>query len=147
MLGTRGARRALVSTATLLSIVSLVGFALCLIFQWPSLFVLGKAADSRVTLADLVTGTVLSPPLAPWLILIVSALLATSARWWGTVAVVLLSALGVVFTIGGWGEAFGPANPSVPRAVLLVGGIVWMLLGASLAILGVRELSARLRQR
>lgn len=145
MLGTRGARRALVSTATLLSIVSLVGFALCLIFQWPSLFVLGKAADSRVTLADLVTGTVLSPPLAPWLILIVSALLATSARWWGTVAVVLLSALGVVFTIGGWGEAFGPANPSVPRAVLLVGGIVWMLLGLSLATFGVRELIARRR--
>ena len=138
-------RRALVSTATLLSIVSLVGFALCLIFQWPSQFVLGQSADSKVTLADLVTGTVLSPPLAPWVILIVSTVLATSTRWWGTVGVVVLSALGVVFTIGGWGEAFGPPNPSVPRAVLLVGGIIWMLLGLSLATFGVRELLARRR--
>jgi hypothetical protein len=141
-----GAKGALVSTATLLSVVSLVGFALCLIFQWPSSFVLGQAADSRVTLADLVSGTVLSPPLAPWVILIVSTMLATSTRWWGTIAVVVLSALGVVFTIGGWGEAFGPANPAVPRSVLLVGGIVWMLLGLSLATFGIRALLARLRR-
>jgi hypothetical protein len=140
-----GARRALIATATVLSIVSLIGFALCLIFQWPSLFVLGHTADSKVTLADLVTGTVLSPPLAPWAILILSTALATSTRWWGTVGVVVLSALGVIFTIGGCGEAFGPANPSVPRAVLLVGGIVWMLLGLSLATFGVRELLARRR--
>jgi hypothetical protein len=142
---TFGAKGALVSTATLLSIVSLIGFALCLIFQWPSLFVLGHAADSKVTFADLVTGTVLSPPLAPWAILIVSTMLAASTRWWGTIAVIVLSALGVMFTIGGWGEAFGPANLSVPRSVLLVGGLVWMLLGLSLATLGVRELLARLR--
>lgn len=146
MPGPLNTTRALVSTATLLSIVSLIGFVLCLIFQWPSLFVLGQATDSKVTLADLVTGTVLSPPLAPWVILIVSTLLAASTRWWGTVAVVVLSALGVVFTIGGWGEAFGPANPSVPRAVLLVGGIVWMLLGLSLATFGVRELLTRMRR-
>jgi hypothetical protein len=140
-------RRALVSTAAALSIVSLVGFVLCLVFQWPSAFVLGKAASSRVTLGDVVTGTVLSPPLAPWVILTVSALLARSSRWWGTVATILLSLLGVVFTIGGWGEAFGPPNPYVPRSVLLVGGVVWMLLGLSLATFGVRELIARVRDR
>lgn len=145
MLRALGAKRALVLVATLLSIVSLVGFALCLIFQWPSRFVIGQAVQSKVTLGSLVTGTVLSPPLAPWVILIVSALLATSERWWGTVAIVVLSVLGVVFTIGGWGEAFGPPNPAVPRAVLLVGGIVWMVLGLSLATFGVRALLARRR--
>ena len=80
------------------------------------------------------------------MILIVSAVLATSTRWWGTVAVVVLTALGVVFTIGGWGEAFGPPNANVPRTVLVVGGIVWMLLGLSLATFGARELVARLRR-
>lgn len=139
--------RPLVATAATLSLLSVVGFALCLIFQWPSQFVLGHAASSRVTLGDVVTGTVLSPPLLPWVVLVVATVLARSKRWWGAIAVGVMTLLGVVFTVGGWGEAFGPSNPYVPHSVLLVGGIVWMLLGASLAILGVRELSARLRQR
>lgn len=145
MLRARSTHQALVFVGAVLSIVSIAGFGLCLVFQWPSQFVLGQTADSKVTLSDLVSGTVLSPPLAPWAILVVSTLLATSRRWWGTVAIVILSLLGVVFTIGGWGEAFGPANPNVPRSVLLVGGIVWMLLGLSLATFGARELLTRLR--
>ena len=147
MLKTSNAKQRLISTAVMLSIVSLVGFVLCLIFQWPSQFVLGEVADSRVTLSDIVPGTVLSIPLAPWAVLIVVTLLATSQRWWGTVAVAVLCLLGVVFVIGGWGEAFGPANPYVPRTVLLVGGILWMLLGLSLLIFGVLELVNRLRRR
>jgi hypothetical protein len=142
---TRSARQPIVVTASVLAIVSLVGFVLCLIFQWPSQFVLGQVADSRVTLADVMTGTVLSPPLVPWIILVVATLLATSRRWWGTVAIVALSLLGMVFVIGGWGEAFGPANPRVPRWVLLLGGMVWMLSGTLLALFGVRALLARLR--
>jgi hypothetical protein len=147
MLMTRSARPPLVVTAAILAIVSLIGFVLCLIFQWPSQFVLGQVADSRVTLSDIMTGTVLSPPLVPWIILVVAALLATSGRWWGTVAIVVLSLLGIMFAIGGWGEAFGPANPHVPRSVLFLGGIVWILLGMSLPIMGIRELLARLRHR
>jgi len=145
MLMTRSVRQPLVATASVLAIVSLIGFVLCLIFQWPSQFVLGQVADSRVTLSDVMTGTVLSPPLVPWIILVVAALLATSRRWWGTVAIVVLSLLGIVFVIGGWGEAFGPANPHVPRSVLFLGGIVWMLLGMLLPMFGVRELRIRLR--
>lgn len=145
MLRARSTQQALVLVGAVLSIVSLLGFVLCLLFQWPSQFVLGGTADSRVTLADLVSGTVLSPPLVPWVILVVATSLATSRRWWGTAATIVLSLLGVVFTIGGWGEAFGPANPSVPRMVLVVGGIVWMLLGLSLAAFGARELLTRLR--
>jgi len=147
MFETHNAHQRLIATAVMLSIVSLVGFVLCLIFQWPSQFVLGEVADSRVTLADIVPGTVLSIPLVPWAVLLVCTLLGTSPRWWGTVAVGVLCLLGVVFVIGGWGEAFGPANPSVPRTVLLVGGSLWMLLGLSLLIFGVLALVNRLRRR
>jgi hypothetical protein len=143
----RSPKQPLVATASALVIVSLIGFVLCLIFQWPSQFVLGQVADSRVTLSDVMTGTVLSPPLVPWIILVGAALLATSRRWWGTVAIVALSLLGLVFVIGGWGEAFGPANPHVPRSVLFLGGIVWMLLGMLLPMFGIRELLARLRHK
>lgn len=147
MLRVNTANQRLTSTAVIISLVSLVGFVLCLIFQWPSQFVLGEVADSTVTLSDLVSGTALSTPLAPWVVLIACALLATSRRWWGTVAVVLLCLLGVVFVIGGWGEAFGPTNPYVPHMVLLVGGILWMLLGLSLLTFGVLEIINRLRSR
>jgi hypothetical protein len=143
----RSENHLLVLTGAVLSAASLVGFVLCLVFQWPSQFVLGDAVHTRVTLADVVTGTVLSPPLVPWVVLVASTLLARSGRWWGTVATVLLSLLGVVFTIGGWGEAFGPANPYVPGSVLLGGGIAWMVLGVSLFAFGVRELIARRRGR
>ncbi len=147
MLKTNNTKQRLISTAVMLSIVSLFGFVLCLIFQWPSQFVLGEVADSRVTLSDIVAGTPLSIPLAPWAALIMVTFLATSQRWWGTIAVVVLCLLGVLFVIGGWGEAFGPPNPYVPRPVLLVGGILWMLLGLSLLIFGVLELVNRLRSR
>ena len=147
MLKTNNTTQRLISTAVMLSIVSFFGFVLCLIFQWPSQFVLGEVADSRATLSDIVPGTALSIPLAPWAALIVFTFLATSRHWWGTVAVVIQCVLGLVFVIGGWGEAFGPPNPYVPRTVLLVGGIVWMLLGLSLLIFGVLELVNRLRSR
>ena len=142
----RAASRPLVAAGAALAIGSLVGFGLCLLFQWPSQFVLGGVADARVTLADLVSGTVLSPPLAPWAVLVVSTWLAGSPRWWGVVATVILCLLGVVFAIGGWGEAFGPPNPAVPRAVLLAGGVAWMLLGLSLPLFGVRALLERRRR-
>lgn len=59
MLKASSANQRLISTAVMISIVSLVGFVLCLIFQWPSQFVLGEVADSRVTLSDIVSGTAL----------------------------------------------------------------------------------------
>ncbi len=147
MLKTNNVNQRLISTAVMLSIVSLVGFVLCWIFQWPSTFVLGEVADARVTLSDIVEGTPLSIPLVPWAVLIVTTLLATSQRWWGTVAVGVLCLLGVVFLIGGWGEAFGPPNPYVPHTVLVVGGIFWMLLGLSLLIFGTLALVNRVRSR
>jgi hypothetical protein len=38
------------------AVLAIIGFALCLIIQWPSQFVLGQMADSRVTLSEVMTG-------------------------------------------------------------------------------------------
>lgn len=131
--------------ASLISIVSLIGFVLALVFQWPSHFVIGEVRDSRVTLDDLVAGTVTSIPLPPWIALVVFTLLASSRRWWGTLGAIGLCVMGVVFVIGGWGEAFGPPNPNVPRLVLLVAGIVYGVLGLSLSISAALDLIDRAR--
>lgn len=136
----------LVSVAALISAVSFFGFVLAFIFQWPSYFVPGGvAADSKVTLGDLVDGTPLSIPLVPWAVLIAFTFLASSRRWWGTIAVVVLCLLGMLFIFGGWGEAFGPPNPDVPRAVLLAAGLVYGLLGLSLLLSGILDLIDRIK--
>ena len=104
-------------------------------------------ADHNVTLADIGSGTVTSIPLAPWIALIVFALLARSRRWWGTLAVVVLCLLGVLFIIGGLGEVFTPPTPYVPRAVLVTAGVVSGVLGLSLLVAGVIDLIDRVGTR
>jgi magnesium-transporting ATPase (P-type) len=138
--------RRLFSVAVLISVLSVVGFVLAYVFQWPSEFVIGEVSEHNVTLVDMFSGTVSSLPLAPWLALIVFALLARSRRWWGTLAVVLLCLLGVLF-IGGLGEVFTPPTPYVPRAVLIAAGVVYVVLGLALLLSGIADLIDRVRAR
>jgi hypothetical protein len=72
--------RRLFSVAVLISMLSVVGFVLAYVFQWPSEFVIGEVSEHNVTLVDMFSGTVSSLPLAPWLALIVFALLC-SPSW------------------------------------------------------------------
>jgi len=138
-------RRVFVVALVLIS-MSLVGFLLALIFQWPSDFVLGDKPDSKVTLADFVPGTVTSIPLAPFAVLVVVTLLVRSRRWWGTLANVVLTLLGAVFVVGGLGEVTSD-NPHVPKAVLVVAGATYVLLGLSLIFTGALDLVGRWRSR
>ena len=139
--------RRLFSVAVMINVLSVVGFILAYVFQWPSEFVIGEVTEHNVTLADIVTGTVTSIPLAPWIVLVVVTLLARSRRWWGTLAAGVLSLLGVVFMIGGYGEVSTPPTPYVPRAVLVVAGVVYCALGLSLLVTGVIDLIDRVRTR
>jgi hypothetical protein len=132
--------------AAALIVLSLVGFVLALVFQWPSDFVLGEKADSKVTLADFVPGTVTSIPAVPFAVLVVATLLVRSRRWWGTVANAVLTLLGGVFIVGGLGEITSE-SADVPKAVLVVAGSLYVLPGAVLVVTGVLDLVARWRSR
>lgn len=136
--------RRLVSVAVLIFVVSVVGAVLAVAFQWPTQF--DGSGNPNVTAGEFVTGgTATSIPLFPWIALGVFAFLARSRRWWGNVAVVGLCLLGVVFIIGGYGEAFAPSTPYVPRAVLVGAGVVYGFLGLSLLSSGITELIDRAR--
>lgn len=138
----RPATKRLISVAALTFAVSLVGAVLAIVFQWPTQF--DGSGSPNVTAGEFVTGgTATSIPLVPWIALGVFALLARSRRWWGTIAVVGLCLLGPLFVIGGMGEAFAPATPHVPRAILVVSGLVYGFLGLSLLISGVLDLADR----
>jgi hypothetical protein len=54
----------LLSVAVLINVLSVVGIILAYVFQWPSEFVIGEVTEHNVTLADIVTGTGTSLPLA-----------------------------------------------------------------------------------
>lgn len=134
------------AVALLIISLSVIGFALALVFQWPSDFVLGDEPDARVTLGDLVQGTVTSIPLAPFVVLVVCTLLVRSRRWWGALAAVVLTLLGGVFTVGGLGE-IASDNANVPKAVLVVAGATYVLLGLTLFVSGIVDLVGRWRSR
>jgi hypothetical protein len=129
----------------LIFIASVAGLVLALIFQWPAQLG-GGSGNPNITPGDLVAnGTVTSLPLGPRIALTVFALLARSRRWWGTIAVVVLSLLGALFIFGGLGEAFAPPTPYVPRVVLIAAGVVYGGLGLALLLSGIAELIDRVR--
>lgn len=144
--GSDRAQRQVFTVAVVLIASSVIGFLLALVFQWPSEFVLGEEPDSEVALEDLVTGTVTSIPLLPLLVLVAAALLVRSRRWWGAVATLVLTLLGGVFVIGGLGE-ITTEKAEVPRAVLVVAGAFYVVLGAALVLSGLNALVQRARGR
>lgn len=138
--------RRVFAVALVLISASLAGFLLALVFQWPSDFVLGDEPDSKVTLGDFVPGTVTSIPLVPFAVLVVATLLVRSRRWWGTVANVVLTLIGGVFVVGGLGEITSD-NAHVSKAVLVVAGATYVLLGLALVVTGALDLIGRWRDR
>ncbi len=141
-----GQGRRVFTVGLLLISLSLVGFLLALIFQWPSDFVLGDKPDAKVTLGDFVQGTVTSIPLVPFTVLVVATVLVRSRRWWGTVANVVLTLIGGVFVVGGLGEITSD-NAHVPKAVLVGAGATYVLLGLLLVLTGAVDLLGRWRER
>ena len=129
--GAEQARQRAFAVAAGVIALSIVGFLLALAFQWPSDFVLGEEPDTKVTLADLATGTVTSIPLPPLVVLVLATMLVRSTRWWGTAALVVLALLGLVFTVGGIGEVTS-SNPHVSEAVLVTAGTVYVLVGLAM---------------
>ena len=136
----------LVFVCVLLLAVSVVGFVLALIFQWPSDVVIGPSRPN-VTAADSVRGTVTSIPLVPMIALAVCALLAPSRRWWGTLAVVMLCLLGGLFFIATFQEVVTPPPAYVPGAVRVGAIALYGLLSAFLIRLGIADLIDRARRR
>lgn len=145
---TTGAERAAdraFGTALVLVGMSLAGFALALVFSWPSTFVVDEGAtDGDVGAADFVNGTVTSIPLPPLLALLLGAAIVRRRDRWGAVGSLLLALLGVVFVIGGAGEITSD-NDAVPTVVLLLAGLAYVLAGGTLLVTAVRALLARRR--
>ena len=83
-------------------------------------------------------GTLTSIPLPPMIALAVFAILAQSQRWWGTLAVVALCLLGVLFFFAALAEV--QPNPYVPLIVMVGAVVAYGILGVLLVLSGVIDL-------
>ena len=85
-----------------------------------------RSPSSNVTPLDIKQGTLTSIPLPPIIALAVFTILAQSRRWWGTLAVVALCLLGMLFIFATLEEV--QPNPYVPLAVQVVAIVVYGIL-------------------
>ncbi len=135
----------LVAVSVLILAVSLAGAVLAYIFGWHTQL---GSDNPNLTIGELAArGSVTSIPLAPLIALAVFTFLARSRRWWGTLAVVGLCLLALVFVAASVAEVEAPFVPSYPRAVLLVSVTVYILLALALLLSGLLELVDRARTR
>jgi hypothetical protein len=137
----------LVSVSVLILITFIIDLVVSIVYKLPYEF--GGHGDPNTVAEDFVAhGTALAPPLVPIILLVVFAILAPSRRWWGTLAVVGLIILGVVFIIGGLGESFVPGDFSGIGAIG-IGALraVGLLLALLMVLFGVLDLMKRQRRR
>ena len=125
----RPTTRRLVSVAALMLAMSVIGFILAVIFDWPGWARLSGRPSPTVTVSDIMQGTLTSIPLPPMIVI-----LARSRRWWGTLAVVALCLLGVLFFFATLAEV--QPNPYVPLAVLVGAIAVYGILSLSVGLVG-----------
>jgi hypothetical protein len=130
----RPTTRRLVSVAALMLAMSVIGFILAVIFDWPGWARLSGRPSPTVTVSDIMQGTLTSIPLPPMIALAVFIILARSRRWWGTLAVVALCLLGVLFFFATLAEV--QPNPYVPLAVLVGAIAVYGILSLSVGLVG-----------
>lgn len=135
---TRDVRR-LAAWSAALFVAILLGAVLAIAAGWPAQF--GGGGDSaNVASESLGRGTALSPPLAPVAIFVVSLALAMRPGTIGKVGTLLVMLVTVVFVIGGLGEAFAAPTADVPRAALILSGLLAVVLGTGVIIAAIQRL-------
>lgn len=114
--------------------------AVSIAFNWPSQFdnVGTDAGDEFAT-----RGTALSPPLIPMAVFAAAIALSTRRDRWATFGVVLVCLMCTLFLVGSVGELRAEPTEDVPRAVLVLSGVLGLLVFGGLLVYGMRQLLAR----
>jgi hypothetical protein len=140
------AGRLLVRVCLLSTLLLVAATLLAIVAGWPAQF--GGPGDPDAVAAEFLTrGTALSPPAVPLALFAGAALLSRRGGAAGVVATVVLMLLGVVFVVGGLGEAVAPATADVPALALMASGGAAALLGVAVLVLGALALRERAARR
>lgn len=131
--------RRLVRASLALLVVMSVGTLVAVTQGWPAQF--GGGGNPDDVAGEAVTrGTALSPPLAPVIVFVVALVLARRRGALGIVGTVLLILVSLAFVVGGLGEAFAAPTADVPRAALVVSGLLAVALGATVIATAIARL-------
>jgi hypothetical protein len=124
--------RLLQSFAAALVVLNVLATVVAVVLNWPSQFgMVGTNARREF----LTSGTAISaPPLPVVLLVVVAALGGRADRWrWVGIAAAYLAA--VTVAIGGFGELVAEPTEDTPKAVLVGAGITWLAIAVGLAVL------------
>lgn len=125
-------------------IANVIAAVVAVIANWPAQFgQVGTDAGADV----LTSGTAISAPLFPVALLLVVVLFAHRPGALGWIAIVAALFAAALVIIGGLGEVMAEQTADTPRAVLMVGGLTWLLVGLVLAFLAASGAVERFRGR
>lgn len=131
-------RRLMLVSLALLAVMVL-GALIAVSQGWPAQF--GGGGDPDDVAGEAVTrGTALSPPLAPVVVFVVALLMAVRRGVVGIARGVLLILVSLAFVVGGLGEAFAAPTADIPRAALIVSGLLAVGLGAAILVAAIARL-------
>lgn len=143
-------KRWLIVVTGLYLLANVVGAVVSVIYRLPAEFTFDGAYSPDNVLADILSGkgSALVAPAPPLIALILFAFLAQSRRWWGTVGVVGLCALGMLFAFTMWsepivGRVFPPSASELPVAVTIS---LFILIPLAMLLLGILSLVQRQRR-
>ena len=91
----------------------------------------------------LTSGTAISAPLLPVVLLLAVLLLARRRGAWALAGIAAAYLAAVVVLTGGIGELTAEGTDDTPKAVLVAAGIVWSAIAIALAVLATRALRER----
>lgn len=135
----RSARPTLRAAVAVVLAVVLVELVISLTARWP--LGTGRHGNPHRMLSDFVSnGTALAPPLFILVALAVLAVGVQRSDRWGTAATILLVPLAAIMAGGAAYDASATANPHVPGAAQVAGGVVGTALSLLLLVLAVGAL-------
>ncbi len=118
--------------AAIVLVLNVLATVVAIVVNWPSQFgIVGTDAGSEF----LTSGTAISAPLLPVVLLLVVVVLAGRRDRWGWLGIAAGYLAGVSVAIGGVGELAAEPTADTPRPVLVGAGLVWIAVGFALLVL------------
>ena len=130
--------------AILILVLSVIGAVLAISEGLPAEFG-GRGDPDNVAGEFLTRGTAMSPPLVPMIVLAALLAISLSRAWWGTLALIGMGIVGVLFAVGGLGEPNNPAGSDLPQWVHLTIKVLGVGLSVLLVVLVLAEIVLRLK--
>lgn len=134
------ARKRLFLFAAVVLALNVVATVVAIAVNWPSQFgQVGTDAGEEFVL----TGTAISAPLLPVVLLVVIVLLARRPGGLGWVAIIAAYLTAVVVLVGAMGELVAEPTVDTPKAVLITAGLAWSLVAVVLTLLATAAVVER----